>query len=698
MPDSAGGGFASGFTGAFQGTLNTAFQAQNLEMQQKRLDLETQSQTLHQYSTLGQIIKSYDQDPAIGEATLTDFMKQMKIDPDQQKVYLNAAKNMTSTTRQGIVDALSEAGMEPNATNVQTLMRAGPANLFTMLGQMRAAKGTQATGEALNQGAPGATPAPAATPSPAAGETPAASPTTPVESAPLPAPGAVPSPPMPAPVATAVGAPPATAMPGLPDNHAAPDATHSMADAPAYASANRYEKMMRAADYLDSNRDATGKAKPSYPDQAQKLRDEADKIAKSANITLPGSDPRVKGMGFKPNTVLQYNAATHLTTVLQGGNDTFTMFDPKDPKYADMYKGQPSGTIIGKNNQTGELAIKVQGKETFQPVTAAMRADYAAKGVMLPVGQEFQQGSMGKLETAGPEQKSFITLTPEQQKAANLPMGSNIGYKKEVNSGEVSPITTGQTTGQKGIELAAERDAKTLQTLAARGEAATDLMKTNQVITSASKQFSTGVTANPRLFAGQVASDLGFPEYAKKFGTAQGEMLESQFGQKVIGAAKLLPGSISDKDTALATKAVGGMFRTVQGNKLMVDLSNWSANAQNDEHLSAEQWQNKFAPGGGGLSTPDPQTGRNWYQTNSEKQRNMQLPDDLRQRLEGVVADMPDKSLKIKEWQTPISAMSLGQVNRMVTLYGDKFNKLQLQLLLKRHDELAGTGGQSGGP
>lgn len=689
--------FEGGFNQTFGGTLNALLSAQHSQLQE-------QANKMQQYSTLGNIIKSYDQDPAIGEATLTDFMKTMKIDPDQQALYLKAAKNMTDTTRSGVVDALSEAGMQPSAQNVQQLMRAGPANLFTMLQQMRTAKGQQATGAALNEQDSGA-PAPAATgaaPVPTAGDGGGAAGPTAVAASAMPAPGSSPAPSgapvpavapgatggapvpaMPSVVQSALGAPPATAMPGMPDGHAAPDATHPASDTPAYAAAAQYQKMMSAASRLESNRNPDGSVKPSYPEQAQKLRDEAEKVSKAASVTISGNDPRVKGLGLLPNTVVQYNTATRQMSVIQAGNQTWNTLDPKDPKNSDLYAAQTPGTLIARNAQTGEIGIKVAGANIIKPATPGQLQQAGIDPADIPKGTSIQRSATGELSTKQltPEQEVPVTSARRAELAAQgVNLDPNHAYTENATTKKLTAVQTGQTAESERVALTARSDQKELDEQRANASANASTLAGNQIIRNLVQKYGTGSAGDFKLLVGQLATqfDVKLPK-GVDINTPAGEALRSTLGNRVVEQATTVSGPKSFRELNMFKQNAGNLLLTPEGNNLITNIADWKASQGNVVADLANNWDGPLSQ----KAATGPYAGKNYYQAKADIQGNPSLPPELRDELTKQVGDI-SAAKKI----LPKIGQATAEELQTLKKYGGLMTNMEKKRAAARWDEL----------
>lgn len=115
---------------------------------------------------------------------------------------------------------------------------------------------------------------------------------------------------------TALGAPPANALPGLPDGHAAPGAGYTPDMLPALRNAQIAQQINQKADKLQATGDA------GALELAEKLRTQANTFESKSIVTLKDDNPLVAGLNLKPGTVIQYNLATKQPmTILQQGED-----------------------------------------------------------------------------------------------------------------------------------------------------------------------------------------------------------------------------------------------------------------------------------------------------------------------------------------------------------------------------------------
>lgn len=684
--------------------INMGFQSQHLELQQKQAKIA-------EYQQAGKLLDLFQTDPKFAEPIAKSYFKDMGVPDETAKLHIEALRNSSEENRAGMKQMMMGMGLREDAIPLKQLFKMTPSQMFEWAGKAKevqdqgdittALQGVGGAGPGMGGPSVAAAPAssPGAMPIPPGPPTPPAGAMQPV-AAPggadmvMPPPTAMPKGPTPpAAGSPSMGVPAGAAPAGVDKLGTPPD----MASVPAFRNAANAMRYNQAADLLEQK----GNSKA-----AMMLREKAKGLQDNATITLPGSDPRLKKLGLKPGFVGEYNLVNGHVTALQQGNDTYHVIPQDDP----IYKGAKPGTIFSINDQTHKVEALQQGHETFRPLTAEESAGLGsnyqgqvgvqsgkreiskvkedqykpvdqterdilqAQGVTLDPNKAYRVNvtAGNKLEEIGGTGEKFQTLTPAQQDALNLPRAPNVGYQQEKGTGKVSAITTGQTAESSALGEAAKSDQKHLDDLRARATASNSAQQASKAIAALSEQFATGPTANVRQFAGAVMNEFGFKDYAKKMGTAAGEAMETEFANQVLGKGKMLPGSLSEKELKEIKSTAGTMLRTPEGNALIRDLSAWSASINQNEHQSAEDWQNTY----GGLSKVNPETKKNWYQTNSQAQKEVTLPPELRDRLTVMKEDQPDPKL-IKGWQQPISTA----------------NRAQLELLYKNRDKL--TPGQA---
>lgn len=312
-----------------------------------------------------------------------------------------------------------------------------------------------------------------------------------------------------------------------------------------------------------------------------------------------------------------------------------------------------------------------------------------------------------------------ITLSPDQAGSLGFKSGAVVQYN--LASGEMKPIQGGQdqwtqiprglnphfnlpkeTAYQVNTNTGEMKPVEGLQVQAelAKGQAASDVKELTDIRQAAplaqkqahladfmgelSQNFKGGLLAEPKILAGRVADAFGFDDLSKKLGTAEGDTLESLYGQITAGLAQKLQGRVSAKELAYLSKAGPALFKTDAGNRILTGIIKQDSQNSLDEATMAEQ----HVKAAGQLSNPDA-SGKNFYEKRQEMLNTRgTLPPDQEADLQRGMADI---SSNVRGVKNPISQASDDELKLLLT--AGKQGKLtagQLDLAQKRWDELHG--------
>jgi hypothetical protein len=329
------------------------------------------------------------------------------------------------------------------------------------------------------------------------------------------------------------------------------------------------------------------------------------------------------------------------------------------------------GDVVTLNLITGEPKFTVQGKEKHIEATPAEEAEMG-----LAKGQKLLKTASGDMKIVDVGGETFHVMTQAERDAINK-KGGNLAkdesYVISDRTGRPQQLST-LTQERERPRLAAKDDQEELSNLRKQASQSSEALRMSTVTKQLMDQYKgTGVAARPELFTRQLFDRLGFKGDASK-----GEALEGQFSKEFLTKGRMLPGALSEREGTRIQQAGPNMLRTPEGNRLLMDISNWSHQVNVDQHNLAENW-NAERP----LSEKDPKTGLNYYQT---RDKAILLPPELSARLKAVEDDAPDPS-KIKAWDFPISQATVGQ---MELLYKnrDKLTPAQREMAKKRQMEL----------
>jgi hypothetical protein len=719
------GGVASGFNQVMQG-VQTGLALRNSMDQEKLRDLQEKQAKLAQYKSFSEAFDMATQNKAVGGPLLDEIMTTMGLDDEKKKMYHGLAQQEATDKRMNLSKMLRQYALDPNSMPVNELLKMKPSEQLALVKSMREMAGSAALDTAMKDvggvgGGMGATPEMRE----------AGGPST---SAPTLQP------------AGATGAPSVPSQIKGPggqtiqlDQAQVTPVARSVVNAQRYnLAADRLEasgapgavegaiKLRQQAKALEGNAyvNLTPAQTKSYgfkqgaivqhnlinndmkviqpgentfailgEDKAKNLlgntwrQGDVVKVESNGNISFlrEGKEQmanipegELTKLGYKPGTVAMRNSLTNEIVVKQAGQDQFVTYSPKQAE--DL--GFKPGTVAQRNVQTGSMSTVQAGSDQFFPVSGSQRKVLEASGVKLDPNADYQLNlQTGQYSKIGDRGKEYEVLTNEQKK--QLGLDPAFAYQRELGTKQVATVTTGQTEESARRKTRAELDKEELKSVRLAGDAAAQTQATNERIGALSTQFRTGRFADWRLFAGQVAAELtGKSDYIP--GTKAGEAIEGEIANQVLGrVGQLKP--VSDTDIRFVNKSIPGLLRTPEGNDLIRDISNETADRHRRIADLADNWGDKD------LSEKLPEMGDKSYYQLKREIISEPLPKDLKNKITQAVDESPDP--KIKGWDKPVSVLSEVEA-RSLSKNPDflgKATKLQRQRLIERIQSFSGA-------
>jgi hypothetical protein len=603
-------GLTAGLQGGF--SMGTAITENKRikELQERR----TKIQGYEQFTKAAELFRT---DPGLAEPLLKELMGGMQLPEERQKDIIGQLKKGRDENVQGMISLLRKYSLNPDAMTVNQLLRLPPSQQMQAVQSLVSLQSEADLGAALRGEAPGGQ-------GPEVQEAQGGAAT---QAAELPTGSAPPSGGMEA------GSEAEPQMQALPAPQFSTPSGQSFAaepvqmQSPAAGAARSHRNLMTAAATLERS------GRPGSVANAAKLRQQAEGLENNTWVQMtPG---QLQKAGYKPGAVGFINLATGAHDIKQPGEDQVATISGEGARryLGDAYKEGDTITVTkGAGGVVKDIRFLREGKDQLEFVSGD--SDLGKKLNANPDALIKVNKTTGDIIVQEKGTQRFRYISRAQ--AAEEGLDATTAYKEKLTgtgerTGDIEAVRTGVTEADPTLKALTNKDAERLTEIRKETEAASEIRRSAELVRELQGQFTTGPTANWRLFAGQLMQEFGISgEYVP--GTAAGEALEAEFGKNVLGRASEMKGLLSDKDVTFLQRSGPQLLKSPEGNELIVEILDLGASRKQKVGDLAEEW----AAAGVTLSRGRPEYGgKNYYQVRKSI-LDEGLPTDLRDRINKV--------------------------------------------------------------